>query len=135
MYPIHFFDRAARLWPDHIAVEHGDEALSYKALHDRVQALAKGLQTLDPAFGSRVGICCYNSVDHLISWLAVLAAGKVWVPLQPMNSQGRTCARGRIHRGQHRHRPARDHGQAGRCRDPVSDVRSGGRPRNHDCAV
>ncbi|MBU3258707.1 AMP-binding protein [Roseovarius sp. PS-C2] len=87
MYPIHFFDRAARLWPDHIAVERGDEALSYKALHDRVQALATGLQTLDPAFGSRVGICCYNSVDHLISWLAVLAAGKVWVPLQPMNAK------------------------------------------------
>src|SRR6056297_969985 len=86
MYPIHFFDRAVRLWPDHIAVEHGDRTLSYKALHDRVQALAVGLQTLDPEFGSRVGICCYNSIDHLISWLAVLAAGKVWVPLQPMNA-------------------------------------------------
>ncbi|EDM69880.1 AMP-dependent synthetase and ligase [Roseobacter sp. AzwK-3b] len=87
MYPIHFFDRAVRLWPDHIAVEHGDRTQSYKALHDRVQALAVGLQTLDPEFGSRVGICCYNSIDHLVSWLAVLAAGKVWVPLQPMNAK------------------------------------------------
>ncbi|MEI4261566.1 class I adenylate-forming enzyme family protein [Roseovarius sp. D0-M9] len=87
MYPIHFFDRAVRLWPDHIAVEHGDETLSYKELHGRVQALAAGLQKRDPEFGSRVGICCYNSIDHLISWLAVLAAGKVWVPLQPMNAK------------------------------------------------
>lgn len=87
MYPIHFFDRAARLWPDHIAVEHGHNRLSYKDLHARVQALAVGLQRLDPEFGSRVGICCYNSIDHLTGWLAVLAAGKVWVPLQPMNAR------------------------------------------------
>ncbi|MCA1775726.1 MAG: AMP-binding protein, partial [Loktanella sp.] len=88
MYPIHFFDRAARLWPDHIAVEHGHNRLSYRDLHVRVQALAVGLQQLDPEFGSRVGICCYNSIDHLTGWLAVLAAGKVWVPLQPMNARG-----------------------------------------------
>ncbi|MFN3208622.1 MAG: class I adenylate-forming enzyme family protein [Roseovarius sp.] len=86
MYPIHFFDRAAKLWPDHIAIEHGDESLSYSALHARVQALASGLQKLDPEFGSRVGICSYNTIDHLVCWLAVLAAGKVWVPLQPMNA-------------------------------------------------
>ena len=87
MYPIHFFDRAARLWPEATAVECGTETLSYAALHARVQALASGLQALDPAFGSRVGVCCYNSIEHLVSWLAVLAAGKVWVPLQPMNAQ------------------------------------------------
>jgi acyl-CoA synthetase (AMP-forming)/AMP-acid ligase II len=86
MYPIHFFDRAARLWPDHIAVEHGEASLTYRDLQARVQALATGLQELDPEFGSRVGICCANSIEHLVSWLAVLAAGKVWVPLQPMNA-------------------------------------------------
>ncbi len=85
MYPIHFFDRAAALWPDHVAVEHGDATLSYRDLHARVQALAAGLQALDPQPGSRVGICCYNTIEHLVAWLAVLAAGKVWVPLQPMN--------------------------------------------------
>jgi acyl-CoA synthetase (AMP-forming)/AMP-acid ligase II len=86
MYPIHFFDRAARLWPEAIAVDCGGESLSYAALHARVQALARGLQAQDPAFGSRVGICCHNTVEHLVSWLAVLAAGKTWVPLQPMNA-------------------------------------------------
>ena len=87
MFPIHFFDRAARLWPDHIAVEHEDRTMSYQALHAKVQALAAGLQDLDPVAGSRVGICCHNTIDHLVSWLAVLAASKVWVPLQPMNVQ------------------------------------------------
>ncbi|MEQ9054766.1 MAG: AMP-binding protein [Roseovarius confluentis] len=86
MYPIHFFNRAAKLWPDHIAIEHGNEQLSYRNLHARVQALATGLQKLDPEFGSRVGICSYNTIDHLVCWLAVLAAGKIWVPLQPMNA-------------------------------------------------
>ncbi len=86
MYPIHFFHRAAKLWPDHVAVEHGGDALTYGELHAKVQALATGLQRMDPEFGSRVGICCYNTIDHLVCWLAVLAAGKVWVPLQPMNA-------------------------------------------------
>ncbi|WP_022727534.1 class I adenylate-forming enzyme family protein [Fodinicurvata sediminis] len=85
MYPIHFFDRAAKLWPEHIAVEFAGEKLTYAQLHARVAALAAGLQRLDPEPGSRVGVCAHNTIDHLACWLAVLAAGKVWVPLQPLN--------------------------------------------------
>ena len=84
MYPIRFFDRAARIWPGHIAAECADQSVSYAQLHAKVQALAAGLQALDPKVGSRVAICAHNSIDHLLCWLAILAAGKVWVPLQPM---------------------------------------------------
>lgn len=86
MLPIDLFHARARLSPDAVAVVHGGDALTYGQLHRRSQAVAAGLQRLDPQFGSRVGICCLNHVDHLVAFLAVLAAGKVWVPLYPRNT-------------------------------------------------
>ena len=86
MLPIDLFHARARLSPDAVAVVHGWDALTYGQLHRRSQAVARGLQGLDPQFGSRVGICCLNHVDHLVAFLAVLAAGKVWVPLYPKNA-------------------------------------------------
>ena len=87
MYPIDTFHRQAKLTPSAVAVECGDEKVSYRDLFDRSQALAMALQGIDSEAGSRVGICCYNHVDHLVAWLAVLAAGKIWVPLYPKNGQ------------------------------------------------
>lgn len=86
MYPIDLFHRQARLTPEALALEHGEQKLTYAELYRRSQALAAGLQALDPEPGSRVGICCFNHVEHFIAWLAVLAAGKVWAPLYPKNA-------------------------------------------------
>ncbi|MFX0547457.1 class I adenylate-forming enzyme family protein [Roseovarius sp. S1116L3] len=86
MYPIHFFERSAGRWPDAVAAECKGRTVTYAELQGQVRALAAGLQAIDGEFGSRVGICCYNSLEHLVAWLAVLAAGKVWVPLQAMNT-------------------------------------------------
>jgi fatty-acyl-CoA synthase len=85
LQPIRFFHRAAARWPDAAAVEADGETLSYAALAERVGAVAAGLQAIDPEPGSRVAICCGNHVDHVVAWLATLAAGKVWVPLYPRN--------------------------------------------------
>lgn len=87
MYPVDMFHRQARLTPSAIAVECGKERVSYRDLYDRAQALAAALQDVDSASGSRVGICCYNHVDHLVAWLATLAAAKIWVPLYPKNGR------------------------------------------------
>lgn len=86
MYPIDHFERAVRRWPERPAAEFGDEVLSYAELDARVAALAVGLQSLDPETGSRVAICAHNSLENLIVVLAILAAGKVWVPLQYSNT-------------------------------------------------
>ncbi|GGF71471.1 AMP-dependent acyl-CoA synthetase [Azorhizobium oxalatiphilum] len=85
MYPIDLFYRQAARSPDRMAVEFGDDKRSYGALCAHASALAAGLQAIDPTPGSRVGICCFNHVEHIVAWLAVLAAGKVWVPLYPKN--------------------------------------------------
>lgn len=85
MYPIDFFYRAARLYPQREALVGGGQVLTYAALAARVDAAACVLQRLDPAPGTRVGICAGNTVDHVMALLAVLAAGKVWVPLNWRN--------------------------------------------------
>jgi fatty-acyl-CoA synthase len=85
MYPIDFFFRAARLYPTRQALVGGGQALTYSVLADRVNAAAYALQQYDPQPGTRVGICAGNTVEHVVALLAVLAAGKVWVPLNARN--------------------------------------------------
>jgi non-ribosomal peptide synthetase component F len=34
-----------------------------------------------------VGICAGNSAEHIVALLAVLASGKIWVPLNPKSTQ------------------------------------------------
>lgn len=83
MRPIDMFYAAAALRPDAIAIDAPDGTQSYAALAERVNALAAALQSIDPAPQSRVGICGYNSLEHLTGLLATMAAGKVWIPLNP----------------------------------------------------
>ncbi|ORE91032.1 AMP-binding protein [Stappia sp. 22II-S9-Z10] len=85
MYPIDLFHRQARKTPDLTAVEWAGGAMTYAELDAASAAFAAGLQAIDPAPGSRVGICAYNHAEHVVAWVGTLAAGKVWVPLYPKN--------------------------------------------------
>jgi acyl-CoA synthetase (AMP-forming)/AMP-acid ligase II len=87
MFPIDFFWRAAERWPENIAIEGPEGAVSYRDLAGRVAALAAGLQAHDPEVQTRVGICAGTSVDHVTALLAVLACGKTWIPLNPKSTQ------------------------------------------------
>lgn len=87
MYPIDFFWRAVQKWPDRCAIDAPHTSLNYTQLADRVRATAAALQRLDPELQTRVGICASNSVDHIVCLLAVLACGKVWVPLNPKSTE------------------------------------------------
>jgi len=85
MLPIeHFFEAASR-WPERIAVKDGDREITYGDLARQTTALASAFQSLDPKPQSRVGICAYNTVEHLLAWMATFAAGKTWIPLNPRN--------------------------------------------------
>jgi len=87
MYPIDFFWRAARRWPANTAIDAPEGLIRYDTLADRVSALAAALLAIDPTPQSRVGICAGNSADHITALLAVLACGKVWVPLNPKSTR------------------------------------------------
>lgn len=85
MYPIDFFWRSVRHSPHRPAILGHGGPLTYAELADRVRRRASGLIAADPEPGTTVGVGGANSVEHLISLLAVLAAGKTWVPLNPRN--------------------------------------------------
>ena len=86
MFPIDFFWRAAQRWPDRIAIDTPSGPIHYATLAKRVKALSAGLTALDPSLQSRVAICAGNSDDHITALLAILACGKVWVPLNPKST-------------------------------------------------
>ena len=87
MLPIDHLFRAAARWPDRIAVDAPGETLSYRALAERIAALAAAFQARCPDPDSRIGICAHNTLTHLIAMLAVQAAGRCWVALNPRNGR------------------------------------------------
>lgn len=87
MYPIDFFYRAATLHSNKIAVRDKHNVLTYQELFHVVQHLAYQLQQADPQPGSRVGLCAENSIEYVAAMLAILAAAKVWVPLNAKGTQ------------------------------------------------
>lgn len=86
MQPIDLIYRAAARHPDATAVLGPQGPLSYRELVARADALGAALQRIDPVPQARVGICAYNHVEHLVALLAVMAADKVWVPLNPLDA-------------------------------------------------
>jgi fatty-acyl-CoA synthase len=87
MLPIDLFWRAADRWPDNIAIDAPDGQYRYHELAAQVAALATHFLRIDPAPQSCVGICAGNSAQHIVALLAVLASGKIWVPLNPKSTQ------------------------------------------------
>jgi len=87
MYPIDFFWRAAQRWPERTAIDAPEGPIRFDALAAQVRALAAALTAIDPTPQSRVGICALNSAGHIAMLLAVLACGKVWVPLNPKSTR------------------------------------------------
>jgi acyl-CoA synthetase (AMP-forming)/AMP-acid ligase II len=85
--PIDYLYRGVRRDPAAIAIVGPGATITYAELAEAVEALAAAFQSLDATPGSRVGICAWNTREHLLSILATYAAGKVWVPLNPRNGR------------------------------------------------
>lgn len=85
MLPIEFFFRAAQRTPGEVAVITPDRRVTFAELAADVTRVAAYLQAHDPRPQTRVCVGCRNSVEHLIAILAVIAAGKTWVALNPRN--------------------------------------------------
>ncbi|MGD2115869.1 MAG: amino acid adenylation domain-containing protein, partial [Acidobacteriota bacterium] len=75
-----FFARAERT-PDAEALVAGAERLTYRELARRARAVAGSLGGLAPE--ARVGICAERTADLVAALLGTLAAGGVYVPLDP----------------------------------------------------
>ena len=69
--------------PDAIAVEFGDEYLSYSDLNRRANQLAHYLQSLGVGPETLVGISVEKSLEMVVGLLGILKAGGAYLPLDP----------------------------------------------------
>lgn len=71
--------RAARAYPDRMAVADVTHSLSYSELNDRVNRIANFLWSIGLTKGSRIGFICDNCVEFAELWLATQKIGVVAV--------------------------------------------------------
>jgi len=84
------FAAQARFRPEAIALEKGDEQLSYGELEQRANQLAVLLQERGVTPGSMVGVSLPRDFELIVTLLAVLKCGAAYVPLDPEHPPTRT---------------------------------------------
>jgi len=77
--PVDFLHRAAYMYPEKIAVVHGEQRYSYRQLAERSWRLANALRTAGLAKGDRVATLLFNSPAMLEAHFGVPAAGGILV--------------------------------------------------------
>ncbi|MBO1057381.1 MAG: amino acid adenylation domain-containing protein [Dolichospermum sp. JUN01] len=77
------FEEQAELTPHAIAVECGNQQLTYYELNSRANQLAHYLQSLGVKPDVLVGICVERSLEMVVGILGILKAGGAYVPLDP----------------------------------------------------
>jgi amino acid adenylation domain-containing protein len=75
------FEEQVERTPNSIALTFGTEELTYRELNRRANRLAHYLQANGVGPDVLVGICLERSIDLVVSMLAILKAGGVYVPL------------------------------------------------------
>ncbi|MFP2903699.1 non-ribosomal peptide synthetase [Pyxidicoccus sp. 3LFB2] len=77
----HLFEQQASLRPDSVAVEFGEQRLTYAQLDTRANQLAHLLRLHGVGPDALVAVCLERSVELIISLLAILKAGGAYLPL------------------------------------------------------
>ncbi|HEY7820261.1 MAG TPA: condensation domain-containing protein, partial [Vicinamibacteria bacterium] len=77
------FEAQVRRSPDAIALADGELQLSYSALDEAAEGLARRLRKLGVGPDDLVGVCCERSARLAIALLGVLKADGAFVPLEP----------------------------------------------------
>ncbi|WP_432728639.1 amino acid adenylation domain-containing protein [Variovorax sp. W6] len=83
------FERQAVAHPERIAVELDGAQLSYRALNERANRLARHLRGLGVGPDARIAICAERGFAMVVAILATLKAGGACVPLDPAYPQER----------------------------------------------
>jgi fatty-acyl-CoA synthase len=81
LLPVNFLRRAARLFPDKVAVIDGDRRYTYRALAARVNRLSNALRQMGLSQGDKVAVLSPNSHRLLEAFFAVPQLGAVLTPL------------------------------------------------------
>ncbi|WP_164002945.1 amino acid adenylation domain-containing protein [Pyxidicoccus caerfyrddinensis] len=86
------FAQVVARYGDKVAVEFGDEKLTYRQLDARANQLAWHLRGLGVSTDSRVAIALDRSLELIVSLVAILKAGGAYVPLDPSYPRERLAA-------------------------------------------
>ncbi|EZP65948.1 non-ribosomal peptide synthetase [Pseudomonas sp. RIT357] len=77
------FEAHARHIPHAVAVQAGEQQLTYRELNERANRLAFYLRERGVQPDSRVALCVERGLDLVVGLLAILKAGGAYVPLDP----------------------------------------------------
>jgi amino acid adenylation domain-containing protein/non-ribosomal peptide synthase protein (TIGR01720 family) len=77
------FAEQAALRPTAVAVEQGDERLTYGELRERADRLARRLISAGARPGDRIAVLAERSPDLIAALLGILQAGAAYLPLDP----------------------------------------------------
>ena len=69
--------------PAAVALVHGEREMTYREFDQRTNQLARHLQSLGVGLESRVAVCTGRSLEMIVSIVATMKAGAVYVPLDP----------------------------------------------------
>ena len=79
--PLRFLERSAEVYPDKVAIVHGDRRTTYREFAGEATRLARALQSSGIDAGDRVAYLCPNIPELLIAHFAVPLAGAVLVAI------------------------------------------------------
>jgi fatty-acyl-CoA synthase len=79
--PLRFLERSAEVYPDKVAIVHGDRRSTYREFAGEAVRLARALQASGIEAGDRVAYLCPNIPELLIAHFAVPLAGAVLVAI------------------------------------------------------
>ncbi|MEQ8477443.1 amino acid adenylation domain-containing protein [Fulvivirga sp.] len=80
---IEMFEQQANKSPEAIAIEFGEDKVSYRDLNRLSDNLAIDLKGANPAAGDRVGILAGRTFESIVAMIAILKCGGAYVPLDP----------------------------------------------------
>ncbi len=87
MFPIDLLTKAARAWPQAIAVQGEQGSLTFSELLAQANALATGIQQRTGKSRPRVAVLSPNSLEMAIGIMAIHAGGFWLIPLNPRDAK------------------------------------------------
>ncbi len=87
-YPIHatiheLFDQQVEKTPEDIAVVYNEDTISYQALNEKANSVARGLKNLGVKRNTVVALITERSIEMIIGILSILKAGGAYLPIDP----------------------------------------------------
>ena len=83
-----FFEHAVKRYPDNIAIVFKEQTITYSELNGKAESLGNIILS-HPSGSNIIGVSTTRSIDTIIAVIAILKAGKAYLPLDPTHPKER----------------------------------------------